>query len=82
MLTYSEEEGNNLEVEVYEHLQHAIVRMLETGETYPWGFTASIIYDNQAVDGNLYDVLDFSDHRGFGFSLDLLPLSSPTDRNL
>jgi hypothetical protein len=74
MLTYSEEEGNNMEVETYDHLQHAIIRMLEVGEQYPWGFTASIIYDSQDEDGKLYDVVEFSDNRGFDFSLERLPL--------
>lgn len=73
-LTYSAEDGDMYETEWHDNLQHAIVNMLIVGETYPWGFTASIIYDNQDVDGQLHEVLEFSDDRGFEFDLHLLPL--------
>lgn len=77
MLQYSAVGDGESEIETFDSLQLALIRLQEL--SYPTdqpNFVATILYDNQDEDGQLYDVVYFSDHSGYEFDTTPLPLSS------
>lgn len=77
MLHYNLMGDGEPEVEAFSSLQLALIRLQELScPTDQPNFVATIIYDNQDNDGNIYDVVYFSDHSGYEFDTTPLPLSS------
>jgi hypothetical protein len=73
-LQWSETNEGFPEMESFDHLQHALVRLQQLVDgTSSSNFVADIYLDNQDYDGKLYSICEYNLQIGYNFEHEIVP---------